>query len=60
MEATAAPIRKRQTMTTLRGITFPAPDTAESADAERPTTPTVRGIVTDAVRGSDAALAARV
>lgn len=47
-------------MTTLRGITFPAPDTAESADAERPTTPTVRGIVTDAVRGSDAALAARV
>lgn len=60
MDATAAPIRKRQTMTTLRGITFPAPDTAESADAERPTTPTVRGIVTDAVRGSDAALAARV
>lgn len=47
-------------MTTLRGIDFPAPAAANSANAERPTTPTVKGIVADAVRTSDAALAERV
>lgn len=51
---------ERGMMTTLRGIDFPAPDSAESSDAERPTTPTVKGIVSDAVRTSDPALATRV
>lgn len=47
-------------MTTLRGIDFPTPEGSGGSGAERPTTPTVRGIVTDAVRESDPALSTRV
>lgn len=45
-----------------QGVTFPAASTqtTDSTTSERPTTPTVKGIVVDAARAVDADLAARI